>query len=154
VTPDDEAEVIRKRMAELRTELTSSAQEVSRGAKAMTSPGYYVRKFPWATLAVAAGVGFMLIPKKKKQGSTPDMQALAELIKNNSSRSPVQAEESPGMVRTLAVMGLTWAAKAGMNYVLEQLTTVATKAAAAQTNGAPPVEEPSSAAEESYHVEP
>ena len=69
-------------MAELRSELTYDAQEVSRSAKAMTSPSYYVRKFPWATLAVAAGVGYMLIPKKK-QSVTPDMQALAELIKNN-----------------------------------------------------------------------
>jgi len=115
----------------------------------MTSPSYYVRKFPWATLAVAAGVGYMLIPKKK-QSVTPDMQALAELIKNNHGRGTAQqaAQESPGMVKTLAVMGLSWAARAGMNYLLQQLTTVATKATAPQPN-----EQSPSPAKESSNVE-
>jgi hypothetical protein len=149
VTSDEQAESIRKRMSELRSEMTCDAQEVSRSAKAMTSPSYYVRKFPWATLAVAAGVGYMLIPKKK-QSVTPDMQALAELIKNNRGRGTTQqaAEESPGMVKTLAVMGLSWAARAGMNYLLEQLTTAATKATAPQPN-----EQSPSPVEESSNVE-
>lgn len=131
VSPEESAEDIRKRMAELRRELTHDVQDVTRSAKAMTSPAYYVRKFPWATLAVAAGVGYMLIPKKKSAAAAPDMEALTELLKkNNVNLSAVKAEVPPGMVKTLAVMGLTWAAKAGMNYIIDQVTTVATNAAA------------------------
>src|SRR6476619_1844145 len=115
VDSDDEVEKIRKRMSELRRELVYDVQDVSRSAKAMASPSFYIRKFPWATLAIAAGVGYMLIPKKK-QVIKPDMEALAELVRKNqvNINASKAAEESQGMVKTLAVMGLTWAAKAGM----------------------------------------
>jgi len=139
---DEAADDICKRMAFLRRELTHDVEDVTRSAKAMASPSFYVRRFPWATLAIAAGVGYMLIPKKK-QVIKPDMEALAELIrKNQLNINPAKAEESQGMVKTLAVMGLTWAAKAGMNYVIQQLTTVAQKAAEPKPAPSSPVDEP------------
>jgi hypothetical protein len=143
LSPEDPAETIRRRMAELRRELTHDVADVSRSAKAMASPSFYIRKFPWATLAIAAGVGYMLIPKKKP-AVPPDMEALAELLRKNQVHinTAKAAEESPGMVKTLAVMGLTWAAKAGMNYVIEQLTTVATKAKEHKETPSSPVDEP------------
>jgi len=143
MSSEDPAEMICRRMAELRSELTHDVQDVTRSAKAMTSPLFYVRKFPWATLAIAAGVGYMLIPKKK-QVIKPDMEALAELVRKNQVHinASKATEESQGMVKTLAVMGLTWAAKAGMNYVLQQLTTAATKAAEPSPSPSSPVDEP------------
>jgi len=143
VSADEPAENICRRMAELRRELVHDMQDVSRSAKAMASPSFYIRKFPWATLAIAAGVGYMLIPKKK-QIIKPDMEALAELVRKNqvNINAPKAAEESQGMVKTLAVMGLTWAAKAGMNYVIQQLTTAATKAAEPKPAPSSPVDEP------------
>lgn len=142
--PDESAEEIRKRMAELRRDLASDVQDVTRSAKAMASPAFYIRKFPWATLAVAAGVGYMLIPKKKRIVQ-PDMEALAELVRKNQVNISTSnaAEESPGMLKTLAVMGLTYAAKAGMNYLIQQLTTTTTKAKQ-RPEAAPssPVDEP------------
>ena len=142
MSADEPAENICRRMAELRRELVHDMQDVSRSAKAMASPSFYIRKFPWATLAIAAGVGYMLIPKKK-QVIKPDMEALAELVrKNQVNINSKAAEESQGMVKTLAVMGLTWAAKAGMNYVIQQLTTAATKAAEPKPAPSSPVDEP------------
>ena len=143
VTPEDPAETIRRRMAELRRELTHDVQDVTRSAKAMASPSFYIRKFPWATLAIAAGVGYMLIPKKK-QVIKPDMEALAELVRKNqvNINASKATEESQGMVKTLAVMGLTWAAKAGMNYVIQQLTTAAAKAVEPKPAPSSPVDEP------------
>jgi hypothetical protein len=142
--PDDSAEQIRKRMAELRRELVCDVQDVTRSAKAMASPSYYVRKFPWATLAVAAGVGYMLIPKKK-QVVHSDMDTLAELVRKNqvSINTSKASEESQGMLQTLVVMGLSYAAKQGMNYLIHQLTTNGAKTKE-QPEAAPssPVDEP------------
>ncbi len=131
MTPEEQAESIRRRMAELRRELIDDMQEVSRSAKAMASPSFYIRKFPWATMAVAAGIGYLLIPKKK-QVVQPDMEALAELVRKNqvSINASKASEETQGMVKTLAVMGLSWAARTGMNYLVQQLTTHTTKAKA------------------------
>jgi hypothetical protein len=141
VDADEPVEKICRRMAELRRELAYDMQDVSRSAKAMASPSFYVRKFPWATLAVAAGVGYMLIPKKK-QVVHPDMEALAELVRKNrvNINTSKAAEDSQGMVKTLAVMGLSWAAKAGMNYLIQQMTTAKAKAPHAAPSS--PVDEP------------
>jgi hypothetical protein len=143
VSPEDPAESICRRMAELRRELVHDMQDVSRSAKAMASPSFYIRKFPWATMAIAAGVGYLLIPKKK-QVIQPDMEALAELVRKNQVHinASKAAADSRGMVKTLAVMGLSWAAKTGMNYVIQQITTAVPKAK--EPNAAPssPVDEP------------
>jgi hypothetical protein len=141
---DESADQIRKRMAELRRELSCDMQDVSRSAKAMASPSFYIRKFPWATLAVAAGVGYLLIPKKK-QVVRPDMDALAELVRKNqvNINTSKASEESQGMLKTLVVMGLSYAAKTGMNYLVQQMTTNAANTKQ-QPDAAPssPVDEP------------
>jgi hypothetical protein len=149
VNDQDQAETIRRRMAELRRELACDVREVSRSAKAMTEPSYYVKKFPWATLAVAAGVGFLLIPKKRKEVAIPDPKMLADLIAKHQVRveASAGAKETKGAVETLLMMGVTWAAKAGLKYIGQQLTTIATKKAeemqAAKENSSAPLDETS-----------
>jgi hypothetical protein len=132
-------------MAELRRELVYDVQDVSRSAKAMASPSFYIRKFPWATLIVAAGLGYMLIPKKK-QVVQPDMEALAELVRKNqvNINTSKAATESRGLFGSLAVMGLSWAAKAGMNHLIQQMTTADAKRKTKSPSAAPssPVDEP------------
>src|SRR6476619_7202457 len=99
VDSDDEVEKIRKRMSELRRELVYDVQDVSRSAKAMASPSFYMRKFPWATLAVAAGVGYLLVPKKK-QVVQPDMEALAELVRKNQVKINTAKASEESMIKT------------------------------------------------------
>lgn len=133
MSPEDEAETIRRRMAELRRELACDMRDVGRSARAMksavTDPKFYVKKFPWATLAIAAGIGFMLIPKKKKEVAYPDPETLAELIRKNQVKVEASAsvKDTKGVVGTLVGLALTWALKTGLNYVGTQLATMATK---------------------------
>lgn len=128
-------------MAELRRELTYDVRDVGRSARAMTNPSFYVRKFPWATLAVAAGVGYMLIPKKKKEVVYPDPKTLAELISKNQVgvAGSTSAKESKGVVETLVMMGLTWAARTGLNYLGQRVASAAVKMA---DKSHPPSESP------------
>ena len=72
---DDQAEAISRRMAELRCALTGNVQAVSHSAHVMTDWTFYVRRFPWATVALAAVAGYLLVPKKKNIIS-PDQEAL------------------------------------------------------------------------------
>jgi hypothetical protein len=128
VNSDQSAEVIRKRMAELRSELTSDVRDVKRSAREMTNPLYYVRRFPWATAAAAAVIGYLLVPKKK-QVIKPDPEMLAELIRKHqinfdTTKAP---SDSQGMLKSLAVMGLTWALRTGLTYAGEQLAAAATR---------------------------
>lgn len=126
----DSAEAIRRRMAELRHELTSDVDEVSRGARELASPLYYVRRFPWVVVAAAAVVGYLLIPKKR-QVVTPDPEVLAELVRKQQIKvepTKASAADSQGVVRSLLVLGLTWAVRTGLRYLGQRLTAAAMKA--------------------------
>lgn len=138
---DESVDKICKRMAELRRELVYDMQDVSRSAKAMTSPAFYIRKFPWATLLVAAGLGYLLIPKKK-QVVQPDMKALAELVRKNQVKINTSKASEESMMKTAGVMALSWAAKAGMNYLVQQMTARAAQATSPGRAPSSPVDEP------------
>src|SRR5687768_12067222 len=96
---EDEADAICRRMSELRHELAGNVQAVTRDARAMTDWTLYVRRFPWATVAIAAAAGFALIPRKKAVIS-PDQQALAEMVRKKQLRLNVdhKAEKKQGML--------------------------------------------------------
>jgi hypothetical protein len=122
VKSDDSAEAIRRRMAELRRELSTDVREVRQSAKEMANPLYYLRRFPWASAAIAAGIGYMLVPKKK-QIIQPDPEMLAEMFKKHQiNLDPSKASpQTQSMLKSLAVMGLTWAVRTGLAYAGEQL---------------------------------
>ena len=125
---EDSAEAIRRRMAELRRELTSDVRGVKEGAREMANPLYYIRRFPWASAAVAAAIGYLLVPKKKHV-IKPDPEMLAEMLKKHQiNLDPVRAtNETHSMLRSLAVMGLTWAARTGLAYLGQQFAAAATQ---------------------------
>jgi hypothetical protein len=123
---EDEADAIRRRMSELRRDLTGSVLAVSRDARAMTDWTLYVRRFPWATVAIAAAAGFALIPRKKAVIS-PDQEALAEMVRKKQLRLNVdhKAEKKQGMLGSIVAAAAAWAAKAGMTYIGERMRTAA-----------------------------
>ena len=127
---DDRAEEIRQRMAMLRNELSHDVREAGRTAQVMTDWRFYVRRFPWAVAGLAALAGFMLIPRKKQVNVvTPDPDALAELIKKKQLRVETAGttKDSQSMMKSLLLMGITWAAKVGMNYMSERVRAAATQ---------------------------
>jgi hypothetical protein len=157
VNPDESAEEIRKRMAELRRELTCdvddvsrSVREVGRSAKEMASPLYLIRNYPWVSAAVAGAVGYLLVPKKRQQQVVkPDPELLAELVRKEHIKLDTSkaSSETDGMLKSLAVMGITWAAKTGMNYMVQRLTTAAMnmnnqETADREPSEAAPIDEP------------
>jgi hypothetical protein len=113
-------------MSEVRRDLAGSVYAVSRDARAMTDWTLYVRRFPWATMALAAAAGFALVPRKKAVIS-PDQQALAEMVRKKQLRLNVdhKAEKKQGMLGSLVAMTVAWAAKAGMSYIGERMRTAA-----------------------------
>ena len=98
---DDHIEAITRRMAELRRALTGDVHAVRRSARVMTDWTLYVRRFPWATVAIAVTAGYLTIPKKKNIIS-PDQEALAQMVKKHQLRLDVDHKaEKPGRVKSL-----------------------------------------------------
>jgi len=127
MSTDDSAEKVRRRMAQLRRELECDVREVSRGARVMTDWKFYVRKFPWAVAGVALVAGYLLVPKKKPADIKPDPEMLAELIKQQKLRveSATGRPEKDSMVKSLAMMGATWALRTGAAYITQRITEAA-----------------------------
>src|SRR5262245_4530468 len=113
---------IRSRMAELRRELTSDVEDVGRSARAMTDVGLYVRRFPWASVAVAIAVGYMLVPRRKEV-IYAEAATLADAIKKSQVRVETSAtgQGSKDVIKGLAATAVMSAARMGMNYFWQRL---------------------------------
>ena len=120
--PDEPADRIRERMAELRSDLSWDVRDVGRSARAMTDVGLYVRRFPWATIAVAMAAGYLLVPRKRHEFQ-PDPALIAKLIEQKQLRVEASPKESSpkSALKSLAVMALMTAARTGMNAVAQRL---------------------------------
>jgi hypothetical protein len=137
-------------MAELRRELTIDVRDVSRSARELASPMYYIRNYPWASAALAAGIGYLLVPKKKHVVK-PDPEMLAELVRNQQVKVDTsKVEDKQSMIKGLVVMGLSWGLKTGINYAIQQLTTAATAKATQAAPEQPQPQSPNSPAEETW----
>jgi hypothetical protein len=138
MTNDDSAEKIRRRMAELRRVLECDVREVSRGARVMTDWKFYARKFPWAVAGGALVAGYLLVPKRKRVVK-PDPAMIEELVRQKKIKveSVTKQPDQPGMMKSLLMMGLTYAVKAGAQYMTQQMAAAAqNKAHAAETHAA------------------
>jgi hypothetical protein len=124
---DDEAQDVVNQMAAMRRELDHDVEHVAVSAKAMTDWTFYVRKFPWAAIGLAAAAGYLLVPKKKST-VTPTAEQLAALVKNKEFVAAATKQLKPpqsllaGLGATLAAM----AARAALSYVTEQIRVKAT----------------------------
>ncbi len=63
--PQD-VEQIRRQMAQIRMELHQDMQGVVRGTEAATNWQYYVRHYPWPSLALALAVGYLIVPRRHR----------------------------------------------------------------------------------------
>jgi hypothetical protein len=126
MSTDDSAEKIRRRMAELRRELECDVREVSRGARVITDWKFYARQFPWAVAGAAVVAGFMLVPKRKPV-IKPDPEMIAELIKQKKIKveSVTKQPDKPGMLKSLIMMGLTYAVRTAAQQFTQQMAATA-----------------------------
>jgi hypothetical protein len=111
------ADEIRRQMQCARQRVRNEVEEVVQDAKQFADWRFYPRRFPWATLGVAAAVGYALIPRRLEILS-PDVDTLQELARQH--RLVVENKPAPSRKRGLldAVLSLTGRAllRAGVAY--------------------------------------
>jgi hypothetical protein len=68
----------------------------------------------------------MLVPKRKPIVK-PDAETIAELVKQKKIRveSVTPDPNKPGMMKSLLMMGLTWAVRQGIQYATQQMAAAA-----------------------------
>jgi len=63
---DNEIDEIRREMAQIRMDLHKEMQGVVVNAEAATDWRQYVHRYPFASLALAASVGFLIVPRRRR----------------------------------------------------------------------------------------
>ena len=57
-------DTVRARMQGIRCEIDQDLEDVSASARSMVDWKHYVEAYPWACLAAAAALGFLIVPKR------------------------------------------------------------------------------------------
>lgn len=87
-----EVDEIRHSMQQVRLHINQDVEGVVQNAREMTDWRHHVKSHPWLSVAVAAAVGYALVPARK-QVVKPDVDAMLELIKKK--KIVVQPESVP-----------------------------------------------------------
>jgi hypothetical protein len=111
------ADEIRRQMQLARQRVRDEVEEVVENAKQFADWRFYPRRFPWATLGVAAVLGYAVVPRRLEIVS-PDADTLQELARKH--KLVVDAKPAPSRKRGVldAVLSLTGRAllRAGVAY--------------------------------------
>jgi hypothetical protein len=126
MSPDE----IRKQMAALRVEMNHDVEEFVENAGALGDWRFYVRRYPWHCVSVAALAGYLLVPRRLELVRA-DPAALMELAKKNRVViRPKPEAQGKGPAGAMAMFLLNTALRSAM--------TFAGQKAGELLNGAPP----------------
>jgi hypothetical protein len=137
----DDAEYIRRQMQNVRQEMGADVKEIVHGARQLTDWRYHVRTHPWACVAGAFAVGFLLMPARKAAAAAKDVNVdqLLTHLKNQGLNVAAgrAASFAPGgmLGRVIAVAG-PYVARTAINAIAHRLA--ATNDEAAERSPAPP----------------
>lgn len=107
--PSRDAQAVQKQMQQLRDELAIDIRDVVRGAHEMADWRRQVKNYPWASLAAAAALGYLLVPRRVHV-VRPDAETLAKLIQKD--HLSIEAERDGRSRRGLGQAVLSAAASA------------------------------------------
>jgi hypothetical protein len=84
VPTTNDVDEIRRQMAEIRMDLHREIKGVRAGTEAATSWRYYVKHYPWASLAAACAAGFLIVPRRHRE--TPVIVAQNGAVESKAER--------------------------------------------------------------------
>src|SRR4051812_24847011 len=114
---DSRADDIRRQMEDVRLTAGAEVESIVQSAKTLTDWRYYVKNHPVLLASAAAGLGFLLIPRKRSAPAkaTDDAKELIELLKKHHV-SGVTVEGPPsGLVKTAIGLATPFIIRTVMN---------------------------------------
>jgi hypothetical protein len=121
----NEIEEIRKGMARIRRELHEDVRGVVESAEAVTDWKHYIRDYPWASIAAAAAIGFVIVPRRRRTVKPAEVaQAVAAQIQPavQAAQAAAPAPEPKKKGRGLIGAGLGLLAPIAMRAVQNYAT--------------------------------
>ena len=120
--PQQEISELRRKMALIRHELHEDVRGVVEGAEAATDWRSYIRNYPWAGVAVAFAIGYLVVPRKRHPAPTIQFGP-AEIARAVSAEAPRAAEpekkKGKGLFRSALGLIVPVVFRAGQGYALQ-----------------------------------
>jgi hypothetical protein len=114
-----EADILRRRMAEVRHNLHSDVRGVVATAGAATDWRHYVREHPWLAVGAAFAAGFMIVPRRHQPAQVVVHPVAAESAGEHSSSAAKKTRK--GIVGALLALAAPVAVRAAQNYASQAL---------------------------------
>jgi hypothetical protein len=113
------ADDLQRRMACIRENLHRGAEELAHDVRKLADWRYHVRRHPWASLALSAAVGYLVVPRRKQHPNREqDMESLAELARQHRLELQPRVKQ-PGLAGTLVSLLGSALLRAGMSYAAQ-----------------------------------
>lgn len=118
VTTDD-VDAIRRQMAKIRSELHEDVRGVVEAANSAWNWRGYITAYPMLSLAVAAGVGYLVVPRRHKAAAPPVVvvEKAADAVQS-AAQAPEKDRRKKSLISAGVGMLATLALKSAQNYAL------------------------------------
>lgn len=137
-SPTEDADAIRARMAQIRSEMHRDVKGVVEVASLATDWRSYIRARPWAAIGIAFAAGYLVVPKRRAPEIVKVVSAAAEPVMQSVAPSRPAVKKRFGAVRwVLGAVG-PLALQAAQSYAAQYLENYL----ANMTTGSGPVPDP------------
>ena len=119
-----EIDEIRRHMAQIRHELHEDVQGVVKGAEAATDWRRYVRNYPWVTVGVAFGIGYLVVPRRSHPpvGTTVNFSQADQarpVVYSAPSVAEPEKKKRKGLFRTAIGFAAPFVLRSAQGYALQ-----------------------------------
>lgn len=122
---DNSADDICRRMEAIRRTAGAEVETIVQSAKTLSDWRYYVKNHPLLLAGAAAGLGFLLIPRKNpgRAAANDETQELIELLKKHHVRG-ISVEGPPaGLLKTVAGIATPFLVRTALNFAQSRLAS-------------------------------
>jgi hypothetical protein len=122
--PEKSADELRAEMRQIRREMGRDVEVLVEHAERLMDWRYYVHRYPWATVGVAAFLGYYLVPQRTVVMPTDERtleRIAAKIPVMVKSVEPGKEEKKTTLFGSLINMGMNAALRAAQAYASQQL---------------------------------
>lgn len=114
---ESRADAIRRQMEDVRRDAGVEVESIVQSAKTLSDWRYYVKNHPLLLASAAAGIGFLLIPRRKEaKAATDDAKELIELLKKHHVNGVTVEGPPSGLVKTAIGIATPFLIRTVMNF--------------------------------------
>ena len=120
---ESSADEICRRMEAVRRTAGEEVETIVQSARTLSDWRYYVKNHPFLLAGAAAGLGFLLIPRKKspQASATDDAKELIELLKKHHVRGVTVEGPPSGLLKTVAGIATPFLIRTALNFAQSRM---------------------------------